>query len=443
MLKQTILQAVLILFCALFTAAESSFTEINDHRLEKLAASGSRRALKVKKINDDPKQFLSSVRTAVTLIGFTSSAAGTYCFSGRISELLKKAVPSLSAELLAVISTAAVILVLAFLMAVFGQFIPRRAAKKEPEKNAVRLVSFVPAAALLFSPFTKLVRICSRGLLKIVGFDPDASDDSVTEEEILMMSDAGAETGAIDEDENRIIKNVFAFDDLTAGQICTHRTDVSVLWAEDDPAVWEETIHRTRHSAFPVCGESVDNVTGILNAKDYFRLEDKSRASVMNNAVREPFFVHENMKADRLFAYMKKKGADHFAVVVDEYGGMSGILTVTDLVEKLVGDFDDDEDDQPQELIEELGGGEWNIPGTAPVSDVCETIGIDIPDDKYDTFGSYVISLLDEVPKSGDNAEIQTDSLIIRINGIDHHRIVSCRVKLIQKSGDDEQSEEE
>ena len=246
-----------------------------------------------------------------------------------------------------------------------------------------------------------------------------------------MMSDAGAENGTIDEDENRIIKNVFAFDDMTAGQVCTHRTEVSVLWEYDDISVWEETIHRTRHSVFPVCGESVDNVIGFLDAKDYFRLDDKSRENIMKNAVREPYFVHENMKADRLFEQMKKSGSDHFAVVVDEYGGMSGIITVTDLVEQLVGEFSDDEDDEPQLRLERTGENSWLIPGSASIAEVSEELDITLPADKYDTFGGYVIDELGDIPRDGNQITIESDGLRIEVIEISHHRIEACRVEKV------------
>lgn len=255
-----------------------------------------------------------------------------------------------------------------------------------------------------------------------------------------MMSDAGAEKGTIDEDENRIIKNVFAFDDMTAGQVCTHRTEVSVLWEKDDISEWEETIHRTRHSIFPVCGESVDDVIGVLSAKDYFRLDDRSRENIMRNAVREPYFVHETMKADRLFEQMKQSGADHFAVVVDEYGGMSGIITVTDLVEQLVGDFSDDEDDIPQPRMEKLTDNSWLIPGATSIAEVSEELGIELPAERYETFGGYVIAELGDIPRDGTQLSIEADGLKIEVLELRHHRIEVCRVERVmpQEASDKE-----
>ena len=186
---------------------------------------------------------------------------------------------------------------------------------------------------------------------------------------------------------------------MTAEQICTHRTDVSVLWASDSSDVWEETIHRTRHSVFPICGENVDNVIGILNAKDYFRLEDKSKESIMAN------------------------------IVVDEYGGMSGIITITDLVEELVGDFTDAE--SIEDRFEKIGDNLWNVPGITGLADIAEELDLSLPADKYDTFGGYVIAMLGEIPKDGTQVHLNTDELTINIMEIKHHRIEKCRISKI------------
>ncbi|MBQ8960616.1 MAG: HlyC/CorC family transporter [Ruminococcus sp.] len=440
MALQMILLIVLITLSAALTLAESAIIAVNDARLEKLASGGEKRAVRLKKLTDKPGRFLAAMHSAVTVFGYIAAAYAAYRFSGPLAAALEKAFGSSPA--LRTVSVILIALVLAFVMEIFGETVPRKAAARDPEKLAMRLSGPAAAAVAFFSPFVWLTGKLSRGILRIMGIDPDREPDAVTEEEILMMSDAGAENGTIDEDENRIIKNVFAFDDMTAEQLCTHRTDVDVLWSEDSVEVWEETIHRTRHSVFPICGESVDNVIGLLNAKDYFRLDDKSRENIMKNAVREPYFVHENMKADRLFAQMKKKGADHFAVVADEYGGMSGIITVTDLVEQLVGDFDDDELDEPEAVMEQSSDGSWQIPGITALSEVCEALQIELPEEKTeisDTFGGYVIAELGEIPKDGTRTTLDTDGLHIEVQEIVHHRIGMCRVEILSPAETDEE----
>ena len=336
-------------------------------------------------------------------------------------------------------STIVIAVIAACLMLIVGKMIPQHTAARTPEKTALALVGFIKIVSAVFMPMSAAVRAIANGILRIFGIDPESGIGTVTEEEILMMSDAGAEKGTIDEDENRIIKNVFAFDDLTAEQVCTHRTDVSMLWSNDDVSVWEETIHRTRHSVFPVCGESVDNVIGVLDAKDYFRLDDKSKENIMENAVSEPIFVHENMKADRLFEQMKQDGSSHFAVVVDEYGGMSGIVTITDLVEQLVGDFADDPDDEPTVKLIKTGEDEWTVPGISSLTEVCDELEVELPADKYDTFGGYVIDILGQIPKNGTQVSLDTDGMHIDVIEVKHHRIEVCKVKVLSRPEPEEE----
>lgn len=444
MFWQIILQIILIALNAVFACAEIAVISINDSRLEKLAASGDKRALRLKRLTDEPSKFLAVIQVAITLSGFIGSAFAADNFSDRLVSLILKTGISVSEKALDSVCVILITLVLSYFTLVFGELVPKRLAMKNPEKLGLAMSGLISAISKLFAPLVWLLNASTNGILRLLGIDPQSEEETVTEEEIIMMSDAGAEKGTIDEAENRIIKNVFAFDDMTAEQICTHRTDVSVLWAEDGSDVWEETIHRTRHSVFPICGESVDNVIGTLNAKDFFRLEDKSKENIMKTIVREPYFVHENMKADRLFAKMKQNDADHFAVVVDEYGGMSGIITVTDLVEQLVGEFDDDDTDESSAKLEQINEQVWTVPGIVPLSEVAEALDIPLPADKYETFGGYVIAMLGEIPKDGTQTSADTADLHIDILEIRHHRIEVCRVtKIIKEAAPEESSGEE
>ena len=444
MIGQIVLQIVLIALNAVFACAEIAVISINDARLDKLAASGDKRAIRLKKLTDEPSRFLATIQVAITLAGFICSAFAAGNFAGYLVALLSKTGIPVSADVLHSVSVIIITLILSYFTLVFGELVPKRLAMKNPDKTALGMSGLIYYISKIFAPLVWLLNGSTNGILRLLGVDPDSEEDTVTEEEILIMSDAGAEKGTIDENENRIIKNVFAFDDLTAEQVCTHRTDVSVLWDEDSPEVWEETIHRTRHSVFPICGESVDNIIGILKAKDFFRLEDRSKENIMNSIVREPYFVHENMKADRLFAQMKRNDADHFAVVVDEYGGMSGIITVTDLVEQLVGEFADDEEDMPSAKFEQLGDNLWQIPGITPLTDVAEELETILPADKYETFGGYLIAMLGEIPKDGSQVHIECGGLNVDILEVEHHRIEVCRVsKIIPENNTDDSPAED
>lgn len=442
MTGQIILLIILIAVTAVFTYCEAAASYMSDSKIEKLSENNDRKSHALKKLWKNREKFASSVHSAVMLAALLSSAAASHSFAASLAEMTAEKTDTLSEETFGYIFALLITIVTAVLVTVFGEIVPMRAAAKNPERSALRTARLSLFISALFAPIVAVTKAFAGIILRMIGIDPNTELNTVTEEEILMMSDEGAESGTIDEDENRIIKNVFAFDDLTADQVCTHRTDVSVLWSDDDIRIWEETIHRTRHSNFPICGESVDNVIGVLDAKDYFRLDDKSRENIMANAVREPYFVHENMKADRLFEHMKKIGADHFAVVVDEYGGMSGILTVTDLVEELVGDFADDDDEEAYLRFEKIGDDEWLVPGMTYLSEVSDELETELPDEKYDTFGGYVISELGEIPKDGSLVSFDTETLHIDILEVKHHRIEACRVKKLPQKNPDENEDE-
>lgn len=274
--------------------------------------------------------------------------------------------------------------------------------------------------------------LSTNSVLRIIGIDPNSDDEEVTEEEIRMMVDAGSEKGAIDEDEKEMIQNVFEFDDLTAGEISTHRTELSLLWTDESPEEWEKTIHESRHSIYPVCEESVDNIVGIMNAKDYFRLEDCTKEQIIKEAVKPAYFVPESIKADVLFKNMKTSG-NNFAIVVDEYGGMSGIVTMNDLVQQLVGDFDIENPEDEEEEIERIDSSTWKIRGSASVDDVVEKLKVKIPEDDYDTFGGFVFDAFGSVPEDGENFEIDVDNMHIKTLEIRDHRLIKALVCIVPK----------
>lgn len=420
---QIILQILFVILCTVITIAETSLNLLSDTQLEKIIQNNNKKTKYLKKLTDNSNKYILSSQTIIKILEFVSAGISSVTFYKKFSSIFFNIFSERTSE---IISVTIIMFIMVFIFVTLGEFIPKCIATKNPEKFALKLSGIIYILTLILTPVTWVMNIFSNGIIKAFGVNPEFTEETVTEKEILMMSDAGAEMGAIDEVENRIIKNVFAFDDMTAGQICTHRTEVSVLWLEDDVSVWETVIHGTRHSVFPVCGESIDNVVGILDAKDYFRINEPTHQNIMKNAVHEAFFVHENMKADKLFAHMKKNTDDHFAIVVDEYGGMSGIITITDLVEKIVGEFSDDDDGF--EKIIKTGICTWTVQGMSAVGDVCDILQIELPADKNETFSGYIISELGDIPKINEKIHIDSIGLNIEILRIKHHRIELCRI---------------
>ena len=237
MLGQIILQIILIALNALFACTEVAVISTSDVRLEKLAASGNKKAARLKKLTDTPTRFLATIQVAITLAGFIGAAFAADSFAELLTSALVKTGIGIPAAVIKKAAVVLITLVLSYFTLVFGELVPKRLAMKDPEKIALAMSGVINFVAVFFAPLVWLLNVSANGILRLMGIDPNSDDDTVTEEEILMMSDAGAEKGTIDEDENRIIKNVFAFDDMTAEQVCTHRTDVDVLWSDDDISV--------------------------------------------------------------------------------------------------------------------------------------------------------------------------------------------------------------
>ena len=276
--------------------------------------------------------------------------------------------------------------------------------------------------SIIFYPLVALLTVSTNGVLRLLGIDPEAEEEEVTEEEIRMMVDAGGEKGTIDEDEQEMIQNVFEFDDLSVEEICTHRKDAVILYMEDSLEEWQQQIHQSRHSRFPVCRETADHVVGILDAKDFFRLSGCSKEEIMEQAVDPAYFVPGTLKADVLLRNMKMTGR-YFAVVLDEYGGMDGIISLRDLIEQLVGDLvEEDEVARPEEIVR-ITDTTWKIQGSASLDDVAEELRVPLPVNEYDTFSGYIFGVLGSVPDDGSRFELDSDGLHIRVLRVHGHRV--------------------
>lgn len=333
---QITVQVVLILCNAVFACAEIAVISMNDNKLAALAAAGDKRAVRLARLTSQPARFLATIQVAITLSGFLGSAFAAENFSDMLVAWVLSLGVRIPAATLDAISVVIITLILSYFTLVFGELVPKRVAMKKAEALALGLSGLISFIAKLFSPIVWMLTASTNLMLRLFGIDPNAEDEAVSEEEIRMMVDVGSQKGVIDRAEREMIQKVFEFDDLSVEEFATHRVEVDVLWLEDSPEQWDTLLRESRHSMFPVCGETADQVVGVLSAKDYFRLADRTRESVLQNAVRPPYFVPESLRADVLFRRMQQS-RNHFAVVLDEYGGVSGIVTINDLLEQLVG----------------------------------------------------------------------------------------------------------
>ena len=445
MIGLLILQIALIALNAIFACAEIAVLSINETKLERMAEQGDRRAKRLFRLTREPAKFLATIQVAITLSGFLGSAFAADSFSEPlVNWLISLGVTGIPAATLDSIAVVAITLILSYFTLVFGELVPKRVAMKRAEKFGLGVSGLISGISKLFKPIVWMLSVSTNAILRLMGIDPNEMDEQVNEEEILMMVDAGSEKGAIDEQEKEFIQNVFEFDDLTADEIAVHRTEVTILWMEDSMEQWAQTIHDSRHTLYPICEDSADNVIGILNAKDYFRLDDKSRENVMASAVREPFFVPATIKADVLFRKMKKNGRI-MSVVLDEYGGMVGIITMNDLIEQLVGDLGEDtpEEAAAEPHIEQLDENTWTIIGNVELLEIEQTLEVDVGVEEVDTFTGLVFGALDMIPNDGEqNIELDFKGLHILIQQVEDHQIALAQVSKLPEEPEETENAE-
>ena len=428
-MSSLILQIVLIFLNAVFASAEIAVISANDARLSKLEEEGNKNAAKLKRLTDQPAKFLATIQVAITLSGFLASAFAAENFSDKLVDwVIGMGYTAVPASTLNSIAVVLITLILSYFTLIFGELVPKRIAMKKADKLALAMAPMITVVSKVFAPIVWLLTASTNGILRLIGIDPNAEEDDVSEEEIRLMVDEGGQKGIIDVEEQEMINNVFEFDDLTVDEFATHRTDISLLWLDESVEEWANTIHESRHTKYPVCDETVDKIIGILDVKDFFRLMDEPKERIIKDAVKPAYFVPESVHADVLFRQMKNTH-NYFAVVLDEYGGMTGIVTMNDLLEQIVGDLDEEptpEEEEPD--IEKIDSKTWKIQGGAELDEVADTLKIQLPIEEYDTFGGYIFGKYGTIPDDGSVFEISLPPLHVKVTEIKDHRIKKALV---------------
>ena len=439
-----LLQVFLIALNAIFACAETAFISVSNTKIEKLAEDGNKKAKKLLKQLHNTSKFLSTIQVAITLAGFLGSAFAADSFAAPLTDwfnglnFMVEANVKVPEQVFVILIT----LVLSYFSIVLGELVPKRIAMKHAEKVTLGLSGFIRFVSFIFAPLVWILTKTTNGILRMFGINPHEEEEAASEEEIRMILDTSSEKGEIDSIENEMIQNIFEFDDILISEVCTHRRDVKVVYREDSLEDWKKVLTQSRHGYYPICGESADDIVGVLNIKKFFRSECKTVAEAMRVAAEKPYFVPENMKADVLFNNMKET-RNYFAVVVDEYGGTSGVITIHDLLELLVGDMDDKDEIIVEEIIclneEER---EWRILGSAALDNVSEALGVDFDTEDCDTIGGYIFGLLGEIPDDGSTPELETDDLYIKVVSILDHRIESTIITVKEKAEEDDEDED-
>ena len=423
-----LLQLVLILVSGWFAATEAAVLSLSEAKLRHDADEGDKTAAKLLKLNESPDNFISTIRVCVTLAGFMGAAYAGAAFTDDVAALTKLPVP---------VCMALVTLLLAFFTLVLGVMVPKRLGMYAPEKLARSNLGLMSIFCAIFTPVVWLISALSGLLLWVMGVDPDAAEEEVTEEDIRLMVDMGEEAGAIEEAEKEMIENIFEFNNQTAETVMTHRTDVTCVWVEEDWDVIIETIRETGLSRFPVYNEDRDDIIGTLNTRVFLLNMQAEKPRTMREMLREAYFVPETVPADQLFRDMQTRKI-HMAIVVDEYGGMSGIVTMEDLLEEIVGNIYDEFDHQEEAEILSVSPGVWRISGQAMLTDVADALDVTLPlEEDYDTLGGLIFSQFTTIPEDGSTPEIQCHGLNIKVERIEEHRVEWATVTKVEQKAEE------
>jgi CBS domain containing-hemolysin-like protein len=425
---------IIILIClagsAFFSGTETAFTSFNRAKMKTLAEEGNKKATLALDIAEKYDKMLTTLLIGNNIVNILLSSMATLLCIELLSKIGKE-------NLAATVSTVATTVI----VLIFGEITPKVLAKEHAIGFAMGVAPFINFLMIVLTPFNFIFSLWKKLLSKIF----KAQDvDTVTEGEVLTLVDEAHEDGSIDEYGKEVIENVFDFDDISAAEIATHRTDLTVLFAEDPIEEWDKIIINSRFSRYPICGENVDDIIGILDARAYLRLEDKTKENVMESAVQPAYLVPENVKADVLFRNMREK-KESIAIVLDEYSGVCGIVTLTDLIECLIGDIDLEEETEEESivLIEKIADNAWNIMGSTLLSDVEEELGIVFEDTESETFSGYVLGLYGSIPEDGSTFELSTDRIDIDIKEIKDHKIEKALVVLKELEEDEENGSSE
>ncbi len=425
MISQLIVLTILILINAYFAASEIAFISLNDAKIEKQAKEGNKKAKQIEKMLKTPSKFLATIQIGITLAGFLSSAFASETFADKIAPYLYNMIPAISLGVWKSISIIFITIILSFFTLVFGELVPKRLAMKHYEKISFATIGVIRTISIITAPFVKLLTSVTNGISKIFGVGEN-EEETVTEEEIKMMVDQGEESGTIKEDEKELINNVFEFNDITVSEIMRHRKDI---FAVDINISTEELLEELskeeyRYSRIPVYDETIDEIKGVLYVKDILKNINKKTFKV-KNVIKDAYFISQNRLINEVFKELQKN-KKQLAIILDEYGGTAGIVTMEDILEELVGDIYDEYDKEESEY-EKIDENTYILSGSMPIFDVNKLLEADIPEGEFDTISGFLQDKLGRIPEDKEKPIIETEKVTYKIEKSEDKRIIKIK----------------
>ena len=425
MITQLIFLFILILLNAYFAATEIAFISLNDAKIEKQAKNGNKKAKQIQKMLKNPSKFLATIQIGITLAGFLSSAFASDTFAGMLAPILYKWMPFMSIETWQNISIIIITIILSFFTLVFGELVPKRLAMKYYEKISFATIKVIKSISVITAPFVKLLTWATNIVSKLFGVG-EQEEEIVTEEEIKMMVNQGEEKGSIEENEKELINNVFEFNDIIASEIMTYRTDIYAIEINEDVYDILDEIDEYKYSRIPVYEETIDDIKGILFLKDILKLVSTRKEFKIADIMREAYFVPESKSIDEIFEELQANKMQ-MAIVVDEYGGTAGLLTMEDILEELVGNIFDEYDEIEVEY-KRLDDNTYLIDGSVSLYEMKKIFGIELPEGDYETLSGYLIDKLGRLPEEDEYPIIEDEYLTYKIEEHEDRRIKWVKV---------------
>ena len=423
-LFQLLLILILILLNAFFASSEMAIVSLNKSRLSILSEEGNEKAKLLLKLLDEPTKFLSTIQIGITLAGFLASASAATSLSMPVASALKNLKVPASEEIALFLVT----LLLSYFTLVFGELFPKRLALQNAEKTAMSSVRSIILISKIASPFIKILTASTNMLVRLSGSDPDTSGEQVSEAEIRMMIGVGEENGIINETEREMLDSIFEFDNTLAKQIMTPRVNVFALDIETPVDELIDKILEEQYSRIPIYENDIDNIIGILYMKDLFFELRKGTISqeTVRKLIRIPYFVPETKNIDVLFKELQST-KNHMAILIDEYGAFSGIVSIEDLIEEVMGNIFDEYDENFDE-IKRIDSNTYIVDGLASIDDINDATNLNIESNDFDTIGGFVVSLLGHIPRENEEKTVEFENIVFTVEKVDEKRISKLKI---------------
>ena len=432
LLGQIVLLILLILCNAFFAASEIAIISLNDNKIRKMAEDGHKKAKLVLRLTSDSSNFLATIQIGVTLAGYLASATAAQSLSDPLAAWFVSVVPSMQDNIGTVqgVSVFVITLLMSYFSLVFGELVPKRIAMQKSEALSFAVIGILRGVSIVTRPFVRLLSFSTNIVVRLLGMNPHASEENVTEEEIRMMVDVGEEKGVIEGSQKLMINNIFEFDDITAEDIMTPRTDVAAVDVEDGIVEALRIGVDEGYSRVPIYEDDIDHIIGVLYIKDLLPYVGQiiPEDVTIRHLVRDTYFIPGTKRCRELFAEMTEKHIQ-LAIVVDEYGGVSGIVSMEDLLESIVGNIQDEYDHEEEEVTR-LGEYSFELEGSMNLEELGDLLGVGLPEGEYDTIAGFIMDQLGRIPGEDEHPTVNYKELTFTVQEVNDRRIERVHVEV-------------